>query len=83
MSEREVATLPSEEQTERFRALAAAQMPRLYGLTRRLVGDDAGDAVQDCLLKAFRGYGRLGDLAAGPASAPARAVTPSRSCAPD
>jgi RNA polymerase sigma-70 factor, ECF subfamily len=65
-SPREVATQASAEQKERFRALAAAQLPRLYGLARRLVGDDAEDAVQDCLLKAYRGYGRLGDETAGP-----------------
>ena len=64
---REVATQASAEQTERFRALVAAQLPRLYGLARRLVGDDAEDAVQDCLLKAYRGYGRLGDETAAPA----------------
>ena len=63
----EVVTQPSAEQKERFRALAVAQLPRLYGLAGRLVGDDAEDAVQDCLLKAYRGYGRLGDQAAGPA----------------
>lgn len=51
----------------KFRELAAAQLPRLYGLARRLVGDDAEDAVQDCLLKAFRGFGELHDDAAAPA----------------
>ena len=66
-SAREVATQASAEQKERFCALVAAQLPRLSGLARRLVGDDAEDAVQDCLLKAYRGYGRLGDEAAAPA----------------
>jgi len=47
--------------------LAADQLPRLYNLARRLVGDDAEDAVQDCLLKAFRGFNQLEDTAAGPA----------------
>lgn len=65
-SPREVATKASAEQNEQFRALAAAQLPRLYGLARRLVGDDAEDAVQDCLLKAYRGFGRLGDQMAAP-----------------
>ena len=32
----------------------------------RLVGDDAEDAVQDCLLKAYRGYGRLESPSASP-----------------
>jgi RNA polymerase sigma-70 factor, ECF subfamily len=63
----EPATQASAEQKERFRVLAAAQMPRLYGLARRLVGDDAEDAVQDCLLKAFRGFTRLADETAAPA----------------
>jgi RNA polymerase sigma-70 factor, ECF subfamily len=52
---------------EAFRALAADQLPRLYSLARRLVGDEAEDAVQDCLLKAFRAWDRLDNLAAGPA----------------
>jgi RNA polymerase sigma-70 factor, ECF subfamily len=63
----EVATQAPAEQQERFHVLAAAQLPRLYGLARRLAGDDAEDAVQDCLLKAYRGYGRLGDETAAPA----------------
>jgi RNA polymerase sigma-70 factor (ECF subfamily) len=52
---------------EEFRALAADQLSRLYSLARRLVGDEAEDAVQDCLLKAFRGLDRLDNMAAGPA----------------
>lgn len=52
---------------ERFRLLAESQLPRLYTLARRLVGDDAEDAVQDALLKAYRGFGRLEHAAAGPA----------------
>lgn len=50
-----------------FRDLARDQLPRLYSIARRLVGDDAEDAVQDCLLKAFQRYGQLKDDAAGPA----------------
>lgn len=42
-----------------FRDLAREQLPRLYAIAHRLVGDDAEDAVQDCLLKAFRAYGGL------------------------
>jgi RNA polymerase sigma-70 factor (ECF subfamily) len=50
-----------------FRQLARQQLPRLYGMARRLVGDDAEDAVQDCLLKGFQRFGQLHDTAAGPA----------------
>ncbi|MFI8499642.1 sigma-70 family RNA polymerase sigma factor [Streptomyces sp. NPDC085524] len=52
---------------EEFRVLAREQLPRLYSIARALVGEDAEDAVQDCLLKAFQGYGQLHDAAAGPA----------------
>jgi RNA polymerase sigma-70 factor (ECF subfamily) len=52
---------------EEFRTLAADQLPRLYSLARRLVGDEAEDAVQDCLLKAFRALDRLENMVAGPA----------------
>lgn len=52
---------------ERFRVLAEEQLPRLYTLAKRLVGDEAEDAVQDTLLKAYRGFDRLEHLAAGPA----------------
>ena len=55
------------EDVERFRALATAELPRLYSVARRLVGGDAEDAVQDCLLKAFRAYPRLENPGAGPA----------------
>jgi RNA polymerase sigma-70 factor (ECF subfamily) len=50
-----------------FRPLAEEQLPRLYRLARRLVGEEAEDAVQDALLKAYRSYDRLEDTAAGPA----------------
>jgi RNA polymerase sigma-70 factor, ECF subfamily len=33
--------------------LAARQFSRLYSLARRLIGDEAEDAVQDTLLKTF------------------------------
>ena len=52
---------------ERFRVLVEEQLPRLYAIARRLVGDDAEDAVQDALLKAYRSFGRLEHAAAGPA----------------
>lgn len=49
---------------ERFRETAAEQLPRLYSIARRLIGDEAEDAVQDCLLKAFRALDDLKDPAA-------------------
>ncbi|MGH3110632.1 MAG: sigma-70 family RNA polymerase sigma factor [Gaiellaceae bacterium] len=52
---------------ERFRVLAESQLPRLYTIARRLVGNDAEDAVQDALLKAYRAFDRLEHAAAGPA----------------
>jgi RNA polymerase sigma-70 factor (ECF subfamily) len=52
---------------ESFRQLARDQLPRLYALARRLVGDDAEDAVQDCLLKGFQRFDQLHDMVAGPA----------------
>lgn len=44
-----------------FTQAARTQLPRLYSLARRLVGDDAEDLVQECLLKAFRSYESLRD----------------------
>jgi RNA polymerase sigma-70 factor, ECF subfamily len=52
---------------EQFRALAETQLPRLYTIAKRLVGDEAEDAVQDALLKAFRSFDRLQNADAGPA----------------
>jgi RNA polymerase sigma-70 factor, ECF subfamily len=52
---------------DEFRDLARDQLPRLYSIARRLVGGDAEDAVQDCLLKAFQRYDQLQDPSAGPA----------------
>lgn len=52
---------------ERFRVLAESQLSRLYTIARRLVGDDAEDAVQDALLKAYRAFDRLDHPGAGPA----------------
>jgi RNA polymerase sigma-70 factor (ECF subfamily) len=51
---------------ERFRVLAEEQLPRLYAIARRLVGDEAEDAVQDALLKGYRAFDRLEHEAAGP-----------------
>jgi DNA-directed RNA polymerase specialized sigma24 family protein len=50
-----------------FRDLAREQLPRLLSLARRLVGEDAEDVVQDCLLKAYRRFDQLHDAAADPA----------------
>jgi RNA polymerase sigma-70 factor, ECF subfamily len=58
---------PRAEPAQRFRELAREQLPRLYGIARRLVGSEAEDAVQDCLLKAFQRFEQLEDDAAGPA----------------
>ncbi len=49
-----------------FRELARTQLPRLVSLARRLVGDDAEDMVQECLLKAFQRFPQLRDVEAGP-----------------
>ncbi|MGH9031688.1 MAG: RNA polymerase sigma factor [Acidimicrobiia bacterium] len=47
-----------------FSELASQHLTRLYAIARPLVGDQAEDAVQDCLLKAFRAYDRLENPAA-------------------
>lgn len=47
------------QQKEDFEALARAQLPRLYSLARRLVGDRAEDLVQECLMRAYRSFGSL------------------------
>jgi RNA polymerase sigma-70 factor (ECF subfamily) len=52
---------------ESFRKLAREQLPRLYSIARGLVGNDAEDAVQDCLLKAFQRFHQLSRPEAGPA----------------
>lgn len=52
---------------QHFRALAERELPRLYRLAHRLAGDDAEDAIQDCLLKAYRGFATLEHEAAGAA----------------
>jgi RNA polymerase sigma-70 factor (ECF subfamily) len=60
-------TLPDSESqsADRFRVLAERELPRLYGLARRLVGQDAEDVVQECLLRAYRGFARLENEQAG------------------
>jgi RNA polymerase sigma-70 factor, ECF subfamily len=51
---------------ESFQRLAAAELPGLYSLARRLVRDGAEDLVQETLLRAYRSFGTLKeDPAAG------------------
>lgn len=64
---RETVEAAEAERVESFRALAREQLPRLYSIARRLVGDEAEDAVQDCMLKAFRELDQLNDEEAAPA----------------
>lgn len=52
---------------EEFRAIASAQLDRLYATARRLVGDDAEDAVQEALMKAYQNLDQLHDRDAAPA----------------
>jgi RNA polymerase sigma-70 factor, ECF subfamily len=52
-------TDPADTARRRFRELVEPELPRLYRLARRLVGEDAEDAVQDCLLNAYRKLGQL------------------------
>ena len=52
-------TDPADAARRRFRELVEPELPRLYRLARRLVGEDAEDAVQDCLLNAYRKLGQL------------------------
>ncbi|MGP4091630.1 RNA polymerase sigma factor [Streptomyces sp. KR55] len=52
---------------EDFRRLVRAELPRLYAIARSLVGADAEDAVQDCMVKAFERLDQLHDPAAAAA----------------
>jgi RNA polymerase sigma-70 factor (ECF subfamily) len=63
----ETAGVSRPHRAEHFRSLAREQLPRLVAMARRLVGDDAEDAVQDCLLKAFERFEQLQKPEAGPA----------------
>jgi RNA polymerase sigma-70 factor (ECF subfamily) len=49
------------DEKERFRAMASTHLGRLYSTARRLVGDDAEDAVQETLLKAYQRLDQLQD----------------------
>ena len=42
-----------------FQDVARAHLPRLYGLARRLAGDQAADLVQECLMRSFRAFRSL------------------------
>lgn len=44
-----------------FQRLAAAELPALYSLARRLVRDGAEDLVQEALIRAYRSFGALKD----------------------
>jgi RNA polymerase sigma-70 factor, ECF subfamily len=55
------------ESVREFRLLAKEQLPRLYAIATKLVGSEAEDAVQECLLKAFQRHGQLESASAGPA----------------
>jgi RNA polymerase sigma-70 factor, ECF subfamily len=51
---------------EAFQRLAAAELPALYSLARRLVRDGAEDLVQESLIRGYRSFGSLkDDVAAG------------------
>lgn len=52
---------------ETFERLAREQLPRLYAIARRLVGDAAEDAVQESLLRGFERFEQLDDSEAGSA----------------
>lgn len=49
----------AEREHRTFQDLAREQLPRLYGLARRLEGQDAEDLVQEALVRAFKSYGDL------------------------
>jgi len=54
-----VATRPELSDKERFQQLAAAELPRLYSMARRLVGEEAEDVVQESLMKAYDKFAQL------------------------
>lgn len=49
------------DEREAFQAIARTHLARLYGMAKRLVGDDAEDAVQEALMKAYQSFGQLQD----------------------
>ena len=54
-----MATRPELSDKERFQQLAAAELPRLYSMARRLVGEEAEDVVQESLMKAYDKFAQL------------------------
>ncbi len=61
---------PAEDETDTdtrqaFERLAKESIPRLFGMARRLAGDDAEDLVQECLMRACRSFDSLEDPQAG------------------
>jgi RNA polymerase sigma-70 factor, ECF subfamily len=62
-----VTATTSVDRKEVFRELVEGQLARLYSIARRLVGDDAEEAVQEALLKAFRKFDQLQDDSAASA----------------
>ena len=64
-SEESGKTVGSTTTQEDFEALARDQLPRLYSLARRLVGDGAEDLVQECLMRAYRSFESLSAPEAG------------------
>lgn len=59
--------LVTDVERESFTAVAREQLPWLYSLARRMTGEDAEDAVQECLIKAYRSFDGLRDVQAAPA----------------
>jgi RNA polymerase sigma-70 factor, ECF subfamily len=57
----------ADRERDSFTAVAREQLPWLYTLARRMIGDGAEDAVQECLLKAYRSFDGLDDVQAAPA----------------
>jgi RNA polymerase sigma-70 factor, ECF subfamily len=51
----------------RFEQLAREQLPWLYPMARRLTGAQADDVVQECLMRAYRGFDTLRAAEAAPA----------------
>lgn len=49
----------TQQKKEDFEALARGQLPRLFSLARRLVGDRAEDLVQESLMRAYRSFESL------------------------
>lgn len=51
---------------EAFQRLAGAELPALYSLARRLMGDSAEDLVQETLIRGYRAFETLNQHDAGP-----------------